>query len=249
MKPSELRILVVEDDLELGQSIKELFETFQFNVSLAHSGNAAWVLLQAEEFHIVLSDVRMRNGNGLELAQKIRARDARHPGVLLISGFSELLLEEFYHEGVDGFFAKPFDANSVRDAVYRCLLDPVARWSNPNPTQHSLVLNRQFESIEAANDEGALIFGRGGFFMAHPFTPPSRGVFANFSLKFDRAKDAEFTGEGITRWFQTAHSAGAPAGLGIEITSMPPADSARYKELFGNTRPFIPSVRKASRTK
>ena len=123
MKPNEIRILAVDDELGMLDLIRVLFKKFNFFIETAHSGNQAWEILAKHEFDLVLTDVRMPDGDGIDLAQKIRSKHPSRPSILFMTGFSDLLNEEIFHLGAEGKFTKPFDNNAVRAAI-------TSGWSN-----------------------------------------------------------------------------------------------------------------------
>jgi CheY-like chemotaxis protein len=88
------RVLVVEDNDDVGQFSTELLEDLGYTVRRAANANAALAILSEDEFAVdlVFSDVIMPGMNGVELAGVIRQR---YPGlpVVLTSGYSNVLAE------------------------------------------------------------------------------------------------------------------------------------------------------------
>ena len=242
MKPADVNILVVDDEPLILETVGSLFERFQFQVSLSHSGNEAWNLVETNNYNIILTDVRMPNGDGIELTKKVKARNGNRTSVLFMSGFSDILNEEIYHIGAEGKFTKPFDTIAVRDAIQRCLLAPHIRWAQKFPAETRMVtIEKSGISIADLETHKAVLFGRGGFFISHAFVPPARGTNIFFSIDIQHPKPITFKGVGIVRWIQTMGKNLTP-GLGIEITNMDEPGAKLYHLLFGNLIPFIPSL-------
>ena len=88
------RVLVVEDNDDVGQFSTELLEDLGYVVRRVANANAALAILAQDEFAVdlVFSDVIMPGMNGVELAGVIRQR---YPGlpVVLTSGYSNVLAE------------------------------------------------------------------------------------------------------------------------------------------------------------
>lgn len=242
MKPSDVKVLVVDDEPLILETVGSLFEKFQFQVTLSHSGNEAWELAQKSNYNILLSDVRMPDGDGIELTKKIKARNGNNTSVLFMSGFSDVQNEEIFHIGAEGKFLKPFDTNAVRDAIQRCLLAPEVRWAQTPPQAPNLLtIEKIGQSISELEAHRVVLFGRGGFFISHSFVPPARGSPILFSIEIQNPNPVLIKGSGIVRWIQPMGKNLTP-GLGIEIISMGESEAKFYSKEFGNRIPFIPSL-------
>lgn len=242
MKTSDVRILVVDDEPLLLEMISDLFETYEFQVDKASSGNQAWELCQKNSYNLVLTDVRMSDGDGIELTKKIKAHHPTVPSVLIMSGFTDLLNEEIYHFGAEGKFIKPYDIKALRSAVQTCLLTPVARWEKPlSNDRRTLTIKKTGESFTELESQRRVLFGRGGFFFAHALTPPEKGSVVAFTIEVQKPKLVTLQGEGVVRWIQHHGRHNIPAGIGIEIISLPKPASQIYQEYFGSIVSFIPS--------
>jgi CheY-like chemotaxis protein len=94
----ESRILVVEDNLEVGQFTRELLDELGYSVSLAPDAEAALALLDDDspDFDVIITDVVMPGLSGIELAERIIDRN---PGarVILTSGYSNVFAERGQH--------------------------------------------------------------------------------------------------------------------------------------------------------
>jgi PAS domain S-box-containing protein len=92
------RVLVVEDNDDVGRFSTELLEDLGYTVRRVADASAALAMLAADEFSadLVFSDVIMPGMNGVELAGLIRER---YPGlpVVLTSGYSNVLAENAHH--------------------------------------------------------------------------------------------------------------------------------------------------------
>jgi len=106
------RVLVVEDNDEVGQFSMELLEDLGYAAKRVANADAALAILAEDEFaaDLVFSDVIMPGMNGVELAGIIRAR---YPGlpVVLTSGYSNVLAENA-HRGFD-LIQKPYSVESL----------------------------------------------------------------------------------------------------------------------------------------
>jgi PAS domain S-box-containing protein len=105
-----LRILVVDDDAGICQSLKDLLEAEHCHVQTAASGALAMKSLEGDRFDLVLSDVVMPDMDGYELYQTVRAKMPQVP-VVLMTAFNydkDHIIKRSCLEGLQGvIFKKP----------------------------------------------------------------------------------------------------------------------------------------------
>ncbi len=120
------RVLMVEDQIEVGELGKTILEDLGYDVVLVNSGRAALDTLAADtDFRLVFTDILMPGGmNGVALAQSVR-RDFPHIAVLLTTGFAD----EAIDEGSRSFelIRKPYRRNELNQRIRAVLDKPGAR--------------------------------------------------------------------------------------------------------------------------
>jgi PAS domain S-box-containing protein len=122
------RVLVVEDNDDVGRFSTELLEDLGYVVRRVANANAALAILSEDEFAVdlVFSDVIMPGMNGVELAGVIRDR---YPGlpVVLTSGYSNVLAESA-HRGFE-LIQKPYSVESLSRILRKAMAEklPMAR--------------------------------------------------------------------------------------------------------------------------
>ncbi|SFJ98150.1 PAS domain S-box protein [Bradyrhizobium sp. Gha] len=116
------RVLVVEDNDDVGQFSTELLEDLGYVTRRAANANAALAILEENEFAVdlVFSDVIMPGMNGVELAGIIRER---YPGlpVVLTSGYSNVLAESA-HRGFE-LIQKPYSVESLSRILRKAIAE------------------------------------------------------------------------------------------------------------------------------
>ena len=114
-----LRVLIVDDDQDHAESVADILEMRGYSVELAASGEQGVTRFHANDFHIVLMDVKLPGMNGVEtFAEFKRIRpDAR---VLMMTGFSvEALVAEAVGNGALGVLYKPFAITDLLETLER----------------------------------------------------------------------------------------------------------------------------------
>lgn len=106
-------ILIVDDDLELRRAITFDFKRRGCHTYESASGNEAIEVVKNNLIHIVVSDVRMPNGTGIELLRLIRERHPTIPIVLLATGFADLSEPEALRLGAYALIEKPIDRKKM----------------------------------------------------------------------------------------------------------------------------------------
>lgn len=119
------KILIVDDEEDLREILSEDFALQGATVFTAKNGRDAYDIALAELPHVILSDVRMPGGDGVELLKRIRAvYDKTPPHIFLLTGFSDLKPEQAEELGGQGLVSKPFSLKLLRERVVAALLKP-----------------------------------------------------------------------------------------------------------------------------
>src|SRR6201992_2974806 len=110
MEASRPKILLVEDDNNLGMVFKNYLELSDYDVTLERDGILGLAAFRREKFDICLLDVMMPNMDGFTLGEEIRNVD---PDVPLFCLSAKSLKEDIlngYKLGADDYITKPFDS-------------------------------------------------------------------------------------------------------------------------------------------
>ncbi len=206
------KILVVDDEPDLREILRDEFQLDSAHVQEAQNGIEAFELVKKNKFDLVVTDIRMPGGDGIDLAKNIKTLNADSPAVILITGFADISPEEAYDLGVEVFYAKPFHLDSFRQSVERVLKPLSERLLNKSssPTSIQIDLPTQFDD---ALKTGFLHLGRGGAFVkieAPQFRPGDEV----------QLKIGDFEGSGNIKWVRIESTPGYPAGVGLEFLSL-----------------------------
>jgi len=105
------KVLLCEDDTNLGSVMKNFLEINDFDVVLERDGRLGLAAFQREKFDICLLDVMMPNMDGFTVAEEIRDID---PDVPLFFVSAKTMKEDIiqgYKLGADDYIVKPFDSD------------------------------------------------------------------------------------------------------------------------------------------
>jgi CheY-like chemotaxis protein len=114
------KILVVEDDPDLREIVADDFSMAGGDVHWAESGNKALKMVLAGRYDFILSDMRMSDGDGRYLAQKIlEIPVGRRPVFFLYSGFNDLDAQQVQQLEIREVFCKPIRPSQMIDSICR----------------------------------------------------------------------------------------------------------------------------------
>jgi len=102
----QTRILIADDDVELCALLKEFFESEDFEVMLAHDGQAALDAARQPGLDLAVLDVMMPNLNGLDVLKELR-KESRLPVIMLTARGDDLDRILGLELGADDYVPKP----------------------------------------------------------------------------------------------------------------------------------------------
>jgi two-component system nitrogen regulation response regulator GlnG len=115
------RLLVVDDEPNVLYSIKKWFESETLEVTVTQTGRQGFELTQQVRPDAVILDVRLADGSGMEVFDRIRAFDARLPVVLITAYADTETAIEAMKRGAFEYLLKPVDYHQLREVVQRAL--------------------------------------------------------------------------------------------------------------------------------
>ena len=135
-----MRVLVVEDDLMIGQSLKVALHDEGMAVDWLLSGNDASSALDSSEYSVVLLDINLPGTSGIEILKQLRLRGSKVP-VLIISARDRI--DDRLNGldlGADDYLVKPFDMRELVSRM-RALVRRGAGQADSTLTNGEITLN------------------------------------------------------------------------------------------------------------
>jgi len=109
----KVKVLLVEDDSNLGNLLKEYLEAKGFSTVLAVNGKQGYDVFSKDKFNICILDVMMPIKDGYTLAKEIRAIDESVPIVFLTAKSMKEDAIEGFKVGADDYINKPFSMEEL----------------------------------------------------------------------------------------------------------------------------------------
>ena len=108
-----MKILLVEDDEIIAQTLVEILRDRHYIVDLAAEGDLGWEMVEAYDYDLIVLDIGLPKLNGIEFCQKLRSADNQTPVLLLTAQNSHDKKVIGLDAGADDYVVKPFEINEL----------------------------------------------------------------------------------------------------------------------------------------
>lgn len=143
-----MKILVIEDDIEIAELIRDYLEINQFEATLAHDGQVGLDLALHDTFTLILIDVMLPTRDGFDIVKSIRAiKDV--PILLVTAKTSEVDKIRGLGFGADDYITKPFSPNELIARIK----SHINRYQRLTQNQHAPSSVFHYNNLEVRFDE------------------------------------------------------------------------------------------------
>lgn len=225
-------LLVVDDEVDLRDIVASELEFMGAKVFQAENILKAQKILSENKIDLIISDIRMPGGTGIDLLEVVKAKIREAPPVILITGFADITLEDAFDKGAEALLNKPFKLDDLIKMVVRYTAPIDERFLGP--VESPALLNGAKDDI--------VYFGRGG--MAIDITNQGRKYDIGAEVHFTLHNGGEdFEGKGVCRWIKLLNS--HQVFMGLEFISLKEESLNQFKKLIDGKSviPYIPTVR------
>ena len=129
-----MRVLLIEDDVEIAEGVRMLLERRKFAVHVAHDGDAGFTALSHDHFDVAIVDVGLPKCDGFTIARQARAAGILTPMLMLTARDAVEDRVRGLDAGADDYLVKPF----VEDELYARLRALLRR--GPLPVRERFVV-------------------------------------------------------------------------------------------------------------
>lgn len=111
------KVLIIEDDISFGQMLLKWFERNNYEAELCGSIEAAKVAFVKSEYDLILTDLRLPDGNGIELLNWINERKSKAQ-VIMMTGYGEIQTAvSAIKLGAFDFLEKPINPSILKEKI------------------------------------------------------------------------------------------------------------------------------------
>jgi len=115
------RILVVDDEAHVRSMIGATLERRGFDVQMASCGRDAMAMLEENSFDLVLTDIVMKDGNGIALLERMHGQQPNLPVVMVTAIHDISVAIDSMRRGAFDYLLKPFEREHLLSIVQRAL--------------------------------------------------------------------------------------------------------------------------------
>lgn len=116
--PAGRSILIIEDNADAREALRVLLELEGHTVEAVEEGQQALEVARAKDPDIALVDIGLPGIDGYEIARRVRARDARRPVLIALTGYGQPEDRRRATEaGFDEMLVKPVDPSTLTELL------------------------------------------------------------------------------------------------------------------------------------
>ena len=122
-----MRILIIEDDVDFAEQIRDNLETQSFAVDVSNNGENGSYLARVNDYDVIILDNLLPKKNGLDVCRDIRGADKNTP--IIIISETENIQEKIrlLREGADDHMIKPFPFEELLARILALMRRPIIK--------------------------------------------------------------------------------------------------------------------------
>lgn len=227
-------LLVVDDETDLRDIVASELEFLGASTLQAENITKALEILQKQKIDLVISDIRMPGGTGIDLLDSIKQQNATTPSVILITGFADITLEDALHKGAEALVNKPFKLDDLIRLVMRFTAPLEERFQEEASSIKKLFLKTEGDHIHFGRGGGAVLLGQ-------EYPKIEQGDVVQVEFPF---KGKAFTAKAVCRWVKSAQGQPQDCIVGLEFLSLSSESLKTFLQLLQDQKivSYIPSA-------
>ncbi len=144
-----MRILIIEDERRIANTIKKGLEFERYAVDVAYDGNEGFDMAEIEDYDLILLDLMLPGMDGIEICKELRKKNIHTPILMLTAKGQTQDKITGLDSGADDYLTKPFSFEELL-ARTRALSRRPRTQTNSSLTISDLKLNPQNFTVERA---------------------------------------------------------------------------------------------------
>lgn len=153
-------ILIVDDEIDLLETLGDIFESKGYNVTMVEDGNKAIELLRKKYFDIILMDLKMPGISGLDSFREVKNLHPSAAIIMMTAGSVREEIKEAMGAGVDAVVDKPFNVKklvaTIESILERPLILVVDDRVEDRETLRDILVDRNYRAFVAKDGYEAI---------------------------------------------------------------------------------------------
>lgn len=180
-----MKLLVIEDNRLLASSLKSYLGS-KFVVSTVHTAADGLRQAEAKQHDLIILDLHLPDGSGLEICRKLRAAGVATP-ILILTAAKELVTKvQLLDAGADDFLTKPFHGAELRARIQALLRRTSSQFPSSSTSLKGLTIDSTTRRVER---EGKKIELRRKEFDILEYLMRNQGRLVTRKMIFERVWD------------------------------------------------------------
>lgn len=188
-----MRILLVEDDVQMGPTLQNALSQAGYAVDLSVDGIDAEALGDIEPYDLIVLDLGLPKRSGMEVLQNWRSHDNHVPVVILTARGSWEEKVQGFKAGADDYVAKPFQTEELLARISAVLKRSSGISGGPLQVA-GLQLDEDAQSVQLSNGTQFTLTGTEfrllRYFMLHPGQVISKSRLTEHVYEYDSDRDS-----------------------------------------------------------
>lgn len=216
------RILVIDDELSIRDLIINELEAN--GAECVEAANAADGLsyYKNQHFDVVVSDIRMPDGDGLQFMTQIRSANLPRRPIIFMSAFLDIPRREIYDLGVETIIDKPFKLSQLLELIKTALESPRSTWRKSPRALAYFDLNVEIPSINKPVSAKSYNISKQGMFVHLTDVFPKVNDLVPFKMTMSVSENETKTYQGtlLVHWIREKGSKNLLPGFGGEFRDL-----------------------------
>jgi DNA-binding response OmpR family regulator len=143
-------ILIIEDDSAVAQSLKTGLMEEGFRVTWRNTGRAGIALAQEQQPHLIILDIRLPDGSGLDFCREMRSQNLKQSILMLTARRDELDKVLGLEMGADDYLTKPYGLRELLARIRALLRRSYGNLSTQFSDRSSLIVSDLTVNLDSA---------------------------------------------------------------------------------------------------
>ena len=122
MEDNKKHILVIEDDEEMRSLLADFLKEEGYEADAVEKGIYALKKILAEQFDLIITDIRMPTFSGLDILPELKRRQPNTPVIVITAFGGEAVYYKALSRGADAYLEKPIQLHELRKLLQEMIL-------------------------------------------------------------------------------------------------------------------------------